>query len=353
MADLENIHTRKGKYPTVPPPLGQPTWENVKRVKEERLRKAKRERSLSTPLDAMDTEEAQEFSKEIAAKAAEKELRKQRYAEYQLKRQQTTSYDLPRPGSIPVCQLEKPKERKECRPQSVLSNFSTPNYEEISTYRQRPPSRSRSVSAAPLKLNKEKESQGARPKISSSNVSAFQDYTSDMMRALNNPWVPKKRKATTPSCTKVAPLVYLSPHETPVEGQPMEMKGKRDQNGINMSVLDNTELIPENMSQIKNPTSPTEFTERLQNGEALRVEHQGISLLKTLGFDAQEEGNLEPDFYMPDGKGSKLSETHCMYTAEKTPEDNPGVLVRLGNLTEKYGTSIYLLDKRSGHLYVT
>ena len=358
LANLENIHTRKGKYPTVPPPFGQPTWEDVKREKEERLRKAKRERSLSTPLesistDAMDTEEAQEFSKEIAAKAAEKKLRKQRYAEYQLKRQQTTRYDLPRPGSIPVPQLEKPKEKKEPRPQSVLSNFGTPNYEEISTYRQRPPSRSRSVSAAPLESNEEKESQGARPKIPSSNVSAFQDYTSDMMRALNNPWVPKERKTTTPSCTTVAPLVYLSPHGTPVEGQPMEMKGKRGQNGINMSALDNTELIPENMSQIKNPTSPTKFTERLQNGEALGVELQGISLLKTLVFDAQEEGNLEPDFYMPDGKGSKLSETHSMYTAEKTPEDNPGVLVRLDNLRKKYGTSIYLLDKRSGHLYVT
>ena len=206
LADLENIHTRKGKYPTVPPPFGQPTWEDVKMKKEERLRKPKRERSLSTPLeststDAMDTEEAQEFSKEIAAMAAEKELRKQRYAEYQLKRQPTTRYDLPRPGSIPVPQLEKPKEKKEPRPQSVLSNFGTLNYEEISTYRQRPPSRSRSVSAAPLELNKEKESQGARPKIPSSNVSAFQDYTSDMMRALNNPWVPKERKITTPSCT--------------------------------------------------------------------------------------------------------------------------------------------------------
>ena len=53
---------------------------------------------------------------------------------------------------------------------------------------------------------------------------------------------------------------------------------------------------------------------------------------------------------MPDGKGSKLSETHCMYTAEKTPEDNPGLLVKLDNWERKYGTSIYLLDKRSGHL---
>ena len=56
---------------------------------------------------------------------------------------------------------------------------------------------------------------------------------------------------------------------------------------------------------------------------------------------------------MPDGKGSKLSETHCMYNTEKTPEDNPGVLVKLDNLEKKYGTPMYLLDKRSGHLYIT
>ena len=42
-----------------------------------------------------------------------------------------------------------------------------------------------------------------------------------------------------------------------------------------------------------------------------------------------------------------------MYTVEKTPEDNPGVLVKLDNLERKYGTSIYLLDKRSGHLHMT
>ena len=29
LADLENIHTRKGKYPTIPPPLGQATWEDL------------------------------------------------------------------------------------------------------------------------------------------------------------------------------------------------------------------------------------------------------------------------------------------------------------------------------------
>ena len=39
LADLENIHTRKGKYPTRPPPFGQLTWEEAKREKEENLKK--------------------------------------------------------------------------------------------------------------------------------------------------------------------------------------------------------------------------------------------------------------------------------------------------------------------------
>ena len=67
---------------------------------------------------------------------------------------------------------------------------------------------------------------------------------------------------------------------------------------------------------------------------------------------SKKKQNLEPDFYMPDGRGGKLSETQCMVTTERTPEDNPGVIVRLDNLKEKYGPSLYLLDKRSGNLYM-
>ena len=42
-----------------------------------------------------------------------------------------------------------------------------------------------------------------------------------------------------------------------------------------------------------------------------------------------------------------------MYTTEKTSEDNPGAFVKLSNLEKKYGTSMYLMDKKSGHLYIT
>ena len=60
----------------------------ARKEKEEKVLKERRERPLHTPLgttstDAMDTEEAQEFSKEIAVKAIEKELKKQKYEQYQ------------------------------------------------------------------------------------------------------------------------------------------------------------------------------------------------------------------------------------------------------------------------------
>ena len=80
MADLEHMHTRRGKYPSRPPPFGPKMWELARKEKEEKVLKERRERPLSTPLgttstDAMDTEEAQEFSKEIAEKVIEKELK--------------------------------------------------------------------------------------------------------------------------------------------------------------------------------------------------------------------------------------------------------------------------------------
>ena len=354
---MEHVHTRKGKYPTRPSPFGQPTWEEAKREKEEKLKKLRRERSPSTPLEttsteAMDTEEAQEFGKEIVAKATQRELRKQEHIRYQQRRQQAVQYDFPKPGTIPVPQLEKPREKREARPQSVLSNFGVPKYEEISMYSGKPSIMSRSVPTTPQQ-DKEKEVYGgARPKIHPTNKTASQDYTSEMMKALNNPWNPRGRKATTPVGAKIAPLVYLSLSGTSEEEQPTKEKGNDETVGINMPALDETELVPDNLSQVKNPASPVKFTKEVMNGAALRVEPKETSLLKMIGFEAQEEANLEPDFYMLDGKGGKLSDTKCMFTTSSTPEGNPGVVVQLDNLKEKYGASIFLLDKRSGHLYV-
>ena len=135
MADLENIHTRRGKYPSQPPPFRPKTWEMAQKEKEEKVLREKMERPLSTPLgptstDAMDTEEAQEFSKEIAEKAMGRELKKQKYEQYQ-RVKQTSNYQVPKSITIPVPDLNKPRQEKESRPTSVLSNFDVPLYEEV------------------------------------------------------------------------------------------------------------------------------------------------------------------------------------------------------------------------------
>ena len=128
---------------------------------------------------------------------------------------------------------------------------------------------SRSVPATPQQNKEKKEYGGARPKIPSTNKTAFQDYTSEMMRALNNPWNPKGRKTATPVGAKIAPLVYLSLSGTPVEGQPTKEEDNEKSVGINMSALDKTELVPDKLSQVKNPVSPVEFIEEVMNGAAL------------------------------------------------------------------------------------
>ena len=272
MADLENIHTRRGKYPSRPPPFGPKTWEMARKEKEERVLREKRERPLSTPLgttstDAMDTEEAQEFSKEIAEKAMEREHKKQKYEQYQ-RIKQTSNYQLPKSISLPVPDLNKPRQEKEGRPTSVLSNFDVPLYEEVLGPKEGQPIRC-SMSVTPG-LTGMKCGEGARPKDSSNRVSAFQDYISAMMSALNNPWKPQNKRTATPTWTAVLPLVYLSASGTPVGDTQTKKESDERYVPMNFSAVDKTVLTPQGRQEMKGMASPIKFTEALQNGDALK-----------------------------------------------------------------------------------
>ena len=354
MADLENIHTRRGKYPSRPPPFGPKTWELARREKEEKVLKERRERPLSTPLgttstDAMDTEEAQEFSKEIAEKVIERELKKQKYEQYQ-QAKQTSNYQVPKSITIPVPDLNKPRQEKASRPTSVLSNFDVPIYEEMMGPKEGQPIK-RSMSVTPG-LSGMKSGEGARPKDSYKRMLAFQDYTSKMMSALNNPWKPRSRKTATPTWSAVPPLVYVSAAGTPVSDTQSKNETSEKYVPMNFSAVDKTVLTPQGRQEMKGVASPVKFTEALQNGDALKVNPQGGALMEALGFGPHKVEEKDQDFYMPAGKGKKLSESYQMVTNEQTPEGNPGVIVKLSNLVKKYGTSFYLMDRKSGHLYV-
>ena len=354
MADLENIHTRKGKYPSRPPPFGPKTWELARKEKEERVLKERRARPLSTPLgatstDAMDTEEAQEFSKEIAKAVVERELKKQKYEQYQ-QVTQISKYKVPKSITIPVPDLNKPRQVKASRPTLVLSNFDLPVYEELGGPKEEQLKRcSRSMTPG---LAGMKYGEGTIPKDSSKGKPAFQDYTSKMMSALNNPWKPQSKRTATPTWSAVPPLVYVSAAGTPVDDTGSKQGTNKKYVPMNFSAVDKTVLTPQGRRETEGVTSPIKFTKDLQNGDALKVNPQGGALMEALGFGPNKVEEKDPDFYMPDGQGKRLSETYQMFTNEQTPEGNPGVIVKLTNLVKKYGSPFYLMDKKSGHLYV-
>ena len=63
-----------------------------------------------------------------------------------------------------------------------------------------------------------------------------------------------------------------------------------------------------------------------------------IKTIQTKMFTQQMP--IQPDFYLPDGKGSRLSEVYQIKTTEKSPEGHPTVLLILENLRAKYNTTI-------------
>ena len=247
MAGLENVHTRREKYPSRPPPFRLKTWELAQKEKEERVLKERRARPPSTPLgttstDAMDTEEAQEFSKEIAEAVVERELKKQKYEQYQ-QATQIPKYQVPKSITIPVTDLNKPRQEKASRPTSVLSNFDIPVYEELGgpkEEQQKGHSRSMTPGLAGMK-----HGEGAIPKDFSKGKPAFQDYTSKMMSALNNPWKPQSKKAATPTWSAVPPLVYILAAGTPVGDTRSKQETNKRYVPVNFSAVDKTVLAPQ------------------------------------------------------------------------------------------------------------
>ena len=146
--------------------------------------------------------------------------------------------------------------------------------------------------------------------------------------------------------------MYLSATGTPVSDTQSKKETAEKYVHINFSAVDKTILTPQGRQEMKGVASPIKFMEVLQNGDALKVNPQGGALMEALGFGQERVEEKDPDFYMPDGQGKKLSETYQMFTNEQTPEGNPGVIVKLSNLVKKYGIPFYLMDRKSGHLYV-
>ena len=122
----------------------------------------------------------------------------------------------------------------------ALSNFDVPQYKEISGYGNKWQLGMRSASATPRLSDKKNQIEKAKPRISSGNITAFQDYMPMMMSTMDNPWKPLRKGTTTPSWTMVSPLVFLSTLGTPISRPQTGEELEEEQIRINFSAVDKT-----------------------------------------------------------------------------------------------------------------
>ena len=95
-------------------------------------------------------------------------------------------------------------------------------------------------------------------------------------------------------------------------------------------------------------TPLTQFTQNIMGTSVVTVKPKTKT---TQTKTSTQQMPIQPDFYLPDGKGSRMSELHQIKTREKSPEGHPAVLLILENLRAKYNTKYFLLGRYSGYLY--
>ena len=63
--------------------------------------------------------------------------------------------------------------------------------------------------------------------------------------------------------------------------------------------------------------------------------------------------DIPVDFYLPDGKNSKISKIISRQSFDRrTPDGNEGFVIKIQYLRRAFGTKTYLIDKVTGSLFV-
>ena len=193
-----------------------------------------------------------------------------------------------------------------------------------------------------------KDQVGGRVKIPSTPTTAFVQYTTEELDQLDQPQHLQIRGQEGEQYPTVPPLVYgITPQESLADTD--QESRKRDSPSLNQTVIragDKQDKLVLETEEVATPL--TQFTQNIMGTSVVTVKPK----MKTIQTKTStQQMPIEPDFYLPDGKGLRLSEVHQIKTTEKSPGGNPTVLLILENLRAKYNTKFYLLDRYSGYLY--
>ena len=195
----------------------------------------------------------------------------------------------------------------------------------------------------------DKDQAEGKVKIPSTPTTAFVQYTTEELDQLDQPQRSHRKGQEGEQYLTVPPLVYgITPQES-LAGMDRESE-KRDSPFLDQTIL-RVENKDQSLTQIGEVTTPlTQFTQNIMGTSVVMVKPKAKT---TQTKTSTQQMPIQPDFYLPDGKGSRLSEVYQIKTTEKSPEGHPTVLIVLENLRAKYNTKYFLLGKYLGYLYAT
>ena len=256
-------------------------------------------------------------------------------------------YDLPQPLSIPVPEPEDNWSQSFERTTSAQAVTSTPQYEELGI-------KNRSLTQTPKYFDQTQEILSTVKKVPlQTGPSAFVSYRQAVLDTLDQR-TPRTRSRAKRSLSEtiVPPMVHgITPEESSSDQGRTQSQPKFEVYvPMTQSIVEGTD--GNKISQIPTCTAVeplTQFTQTIQGDSVIAVPTM------TLVSDKVRTSTLlkpiEPDFYLPGGV--RLSEVKNYKIEELSPDGNPAVMVRLSSLKAVYNTDMFMLDKYSGHLFVT
>ena len=181
-------------------------------------------------------------------------------------------------------------------------------------------------------------------------TTAFVQYTTKELDQLDQPHHLHRKGQEGEQYPTVPPLVYrITPQES-LAGTDRESE-KRDSPFLDQTILkagDKQDQFSIQTDEITTP--PTQFTQNIMGTSVVTVKPKVKTMQTKM---STQQVPIQPDFYLPNGKGLRLSEVYQIKTTEKSPEGHSAVLIILENLKAKYNTKYFLLDKYLGFLYET
>ena len=249
--------------------------------------------------------------------------------------------------SIPVPEPEDNWSRSFERTTSAQAMASMPQYEELGI-------KNRSLIQTPKYFDQTQETLDTVKKVSlQTGPSAFVSYRQAVLDTLDQQ-TPRTRSRAKRSLSEtiVPPMVHgITPEESSSDQGRTQSQPKFEVYvPMTQSIVGGTD--GNKISQIPTCTAVeplTQFTQTIQGDSVITVPTM------TLVSDKVRTSTLlkpiEPDFYLPGGV--RLSEVKTYKIEELSPDGNPAVMVRLSSLKSVYNTDMFMLDKYSGHLFVT